>query len=273
MTTISPHTTRANGTILTATIYNTDHSNHIANAQALNSDKVEGATPPVVDGNAVVFDGTSGAAIRDSGSAPVLEDDLPLAVALGGTGATSAADARTNLGVPAATVGQGKHTIWIPATAMKPGETAGATTSDYDSGTQDHTIGVLDFDQTTAEHAFFTIAMPKSWNVGTFTFIPYWTAAAGSGTVQWFLQAVARGDDDALDTAVGTAVTSDDTLISTGDLHVGPESSAMTASGTPAANDLVVFKLGRQPANDTLTGDAKLIGIKLIYTTNAATDD
>lgn len=93
MTTISPHTTRANGTILTATIYNTDHSNHISNAQALNADKVEGATPPVVDGNAVVFDGTSGAAIRDSGSAPVLEDDLPLAIALGGTGKDTAEEA------------------------------------------------------------------------------------------------------------------------------------------------------------------------------------
>lgn len=93
MTTINPHTTRANGTILSATIYNSDHTNHIANAQALNSGKIEGATPPVVDGNAVVFDGVSGAAIRDGGAAPVLASSLPLAITLGGTGQDTAAEA------------------------------------------------------------------------------------------------------------------------------------------------------------------------------------
>jgi hypothetical protein len=66
MTTISPHTTRANGTILTATIYNGDHVNHISNAQALNEDKIEGVTPPVVDGALAVFDGTGGNALRES---------------------------------------------------------------------------------------------------------------------------------------------------------------------------------------------------------------
>lgn len=72
MTTINPHTTRANGTILTATIYNTDHTNHITNAQALNTGKIEGATPPVVDGHAPIFDGTSGSAVRSAGAAPRL---------------------------------------------------------------------------------------------------------------------------------------------------------------------------------------------------------
>jgi hypothetical protein len=66
MSTISPHTTRANGTILTATIYNADHVNHISNAMALNDDKIEGVTPPVVDGALAVFDGTGGNALRES---------------------------------------------------------------------------------------------------------------------------------------------------------------------------------------------------------------
>jgi len=72
MTTISGHTTRAPGTILTATIYNFDHVNHVTNAQNLNATKLEGATPPVVDGHIVVFSGTSGAAIRTSGVAPLV---------------------------------------------------------------------------------------------------------------------------------------------------------------------------------------------------------
>lgn len=42
MTTIAAHTTRSIGTILTATIYNTDHVNHVSNAQNLNTDKADG---------------------------------------------------------------------------------------------------------------------------------------------------------------------------------------------------------------------------------------
>lgn len=72
MTTLSPHTTRANGTILTATIYNNDHVNHVTNAQALNNGKIEGATPPVVDGHAILFDGTGGNTARSAGAAPRL---------------------------------------------------------------------------------------------------------------------------------------------------------------------------------------------------------
>lgn len=91
MTTINPHTTRANGTILTATIYNTDHANHISNAQALNADKVEGPATPVVDGHVALFDGTSGSLLRSGGAAPVTAGDLPLAIASGGTGQITAA--------------------------------------------------------------------------------------------------------------------------------------------------------------------------------------
>jgi hypothetical protein len=91
LTTISPHTTRANGTVLTATIYNADHVNHITNATALNNGKVESATPPVVDGHGVIFDGTSGSGIRSSGGVPLLGPTL--AIGAGGTGQTTASAA------------------------------------------------------------------------------------------------------------------------------------------------------------------------------------
>lgn len=73
MATINQHTTRAAGTILTAAIYNADHVNHVSNAQNLNNDKLEGATPPVVDGHAVLWQGTSGAAMKTAGYVPANE--------------------------------------------------------------------------------------------------------------------------------------------------------------------------------------------------------
>lgn len=165
---------------------------------------------------------------------------------------------------------QGKETIWLPASAMVTPTTNGAA-----SGTTNGTNVVyktLDFDQTTSESAQFQIAMPKSWNLGTLTFIAYWTASTGSGTVTWSLAAGAVSNDDVLDSSFGTAVTVTDTLIATGDLMVADESGAITVGGTPAAGDLVCFKILRD-VTDTLSGDAKLIGIKVIYTTNAASDD
>ncbi len=71
---------------------------------------------------------------------------------------------------------------------------------------------------------------------------------------------------------MGTAQNSDDAYIVAGDLHVGPESNAITIGGIPATGDLVAFQLGRDVANDNLAADARLIAIKLFYTTSANTD-
>jgi hypothetical protein len=167
--------------------------------------------------------------------------------------------------------GQGKETIWIPATAMIAATTNGPATGTVEQTTNKNMTKTLDFDQTTSEIAQFFIAFPKSWNEGTVTFIPHWTAASGSGTVQWDLSAVAISNDDALDVAFGTAQSSSDTLITAYDNHVGPESSAITIAGTPAVGDLVNFKLVRN-ISDTLNADAKLIGVQVFFTTDAATD-
>lgn len=168
----------------------------------------------------------------------------------------------------------GKHTVWVPSGAMTPRTTNGAARTTSELATNDVMLSTLDFDQTTEEGAGFWVAMPKSWNESTVTFTPLWTAASGSGGVVWGLAAIARSDDDALDTAVSGQQTSTDTLIVANDCHIGPESSAITIGGSPAEGDLVYFEVTREVANgsDTLTADAKLIGIRLHYTSSAATD-
>jgi len=56
------------------------------------------------------------------------------------------------------------------------------------------------------------------------------------------------------------------------DLMVSAESNAVTIAGSPAAGDLCFFQINRDVSADAQTGDARLLGIKLIYTTNAAND-
>lgn len=156
---------------------------------------------------------------------------------------------------------------------MTPRATSGATTLTYDSGTSDVTISVLVFNSTANSYANFSIGMPKSWNEGTVTFVPYWTAVAGTATntVIWGLQGLAVGDDETLNGTFGTAQTSSDAYIAANDLHIGPTSAAITIGGVVVENDLVVFQIYRD-VTDTLAADAYLIGIKVLYTTDAATD-
>ena len=172
--------------------------------------------------------------------------------------------------------GQGKETIWIPASAMIARTTNGAASGTAEMTTNKNMVKTLDFDASTQEFAQFEIAMPKSWNNGTVTFQPVWSHASTTTNfgVVWALQAVATSDDDALDVAFGTEQASTDTGGTTNDRYIGPESSAITIAGTPATGDVVQFQIKRNPldGSDTLAVDARLHGIKLYITTNAATD-
>lgn len=173
-------------------------------------------------------------------------------------------------------LGQGKHTIWIPATAMVARTTNGAAAGTAEMTTNKNMVKTLDFDTSTQEFAQFEIAMPKSWNEGTVTFQPVWSHASTTTNfgVVWALQAVATSDDDALDVAFGTEQTSTDTGGTTNDRYIGPESSAITVGGSPAAGDVVQFQIKRNVSDgsDTMAIDARLHGVKLYITLDAATD-
>jgi hypothetical protein len=175
-----------------------------------------------------------------------------------------------------ATLGE-KHTIWIPAAAMRPTVSNGCdAVVDVETTAGQPDMQVLDFDTTVDEHAQFQIAFPKSWNEGTVTFRAYWTVAAAVTTgVAWALQGVAVSDDDTIDVAYGTAVVvTDDALNAAEDLMVTDESTAVTIAGTPAAADQCFFRLFRDvsDANDDMTQDARLLGVQVFYTINARDD-
>lgn len=158
------------------------------------------------------------------------------------------------------------RTIVIPAGSMSPTTTAGcAAVVTVEAGTNDVDYKVLDFDTASDESCFTIFAMPDSWDGGTITFIPYWTAASGSGTVCFSVAGRSFANDDAIDQAYGTPQTSTDTLITAGDVHIGPASSAITVAGSPAGGQLVQLKITRDVSEDTLGVDARLIAIKIEY--------
>jgi hypothetical protein len=170
----------------------------------------------------------------------------------------------------------GKETIWVPAAAMYGATTNGAEAAQAETTATRPDLKVLDFDKDTDEFAQFSIAMPKSWNEGTITYQVYWTpGSTNTGDCIFGLQGVACADSDTIDVAYGTAVNVTDAGIGTvEDQQISSESGDVTIAGSPAAGEISYFQLFRDAnaGGDTFTADARVIGIKIFYTTDAAND-
>ena len=171
----------------------------------------------------------------------------------------------------------GKHSIWIPATAMYPTTTNGCAALAQVELSNGPELKCLDFDDGSDEFAQFTVAFPKSWNGGTVTFKAYWcSSATDTDGVSWALQACGMNDNETTNLAFGTAVVVDDANQgAANELMVTAESGAITIAGTPADDDLTFFQIFRDvsDSNDTAAEDARLLGIKLYYTIDAGNDE
>jgi len=157
--------------------------------------------------------------------------------------------------------------LWIPASAWIPKTTAGCGVDSRETTTNDQNFDELLFDTGTDEFADALVVMPSNYNNGTITARFYWTAASGSGGVAWAIQGRAFANDDALDTAAGTAQLVTDTLIAADDMHITSATSAVTIGGTPAANTPIQFTIYRDvsDAADDLAVDARLLGVEIIF--------
>ena len=191
----------------------------------------------------------------------------------------TAADLHANTASAAATsvynAQLGIQELFIPIGAFRPHVSSGCSPIEDLTLAVNRYVAACAFSPTTLQLATISFTLPKAWNRGTITFQPYWVnMAGGSGGVVWGCQAVAYGDGETMDTAVGTAQEVTDTALGAEVLAIGPESLALTIAGTPQINDLIRLDVYRSPANagDTYAANAYLIGIKLRLTTNAPTD-
>ena len=170
----------------------------------------------------------------------------------------------------------GTETMWIPATAFYLPTTNPADAASVETTATRPELKVLDFDASTAQYAQFAIAMPKSWNLGTVTYQVFWTpSTTNTGNCIFGLQGVSCTEGDTADVVFGTAQEVTDAGIGTvEDVQMTSASSAMTIAGSPADDDQTFFQLYRDAADgsDSFTGEARVLGIKLFYTTDAAND-
>jgi hypothetical protein len=175
----------------------------------------------------------------------------------------------------------GRKEIFVPARDMRPSATTGcAALATVATAANQVDVDSLDFDQTTQEYAQFCLALPKAWDGGTITAQFYWSHASGpsDNRVVWNLAAGAASDDD----AIGSVSLSSPQQVADGassgatadDLYVTAETPAITVGGSPAAGDLVFFRVSRVTGNasDVMAADARLMGVKLFITLSAVND-
>ena len=201
------------------------------------------------------------------------DTNVGIALKTKGSGVIQAEDSGGNV---AAVKIAGKETIWVPAAAMYAATTNGADAEQVETTATRPDMKVFDFDASTKQYTQFTIAMPKSWNEGTVTYQVYWApSTTNTGNAIFGLQGVACADGDTIDVAYGTAVNVTDAGIGTvEDQQITSESSAITIAGSPAAGEQSYFQLFRDAADgsDTFTGECRVLGVKLFFTTDAAND-
>ena len=231
------------------------------------------------NGNELLLLTATGSAVNEltlanasTGNGPILsatgETNVDINLNPKGTGVLKSGAAAVNIA--------GKETMWIPSSAMY-----GATTNPADAQQVETTatrpdMKVLDFDAGTNEFAQFSVAFPKSWNEGTITYQVFWTPSnTNTGNCIFRLSGVSVGDGDTIDVAYGTNQDITDAGIGTvEDQQVSGVSPAVTIAGSPAVDQLCYLQLQRDATAgaDTFTGDARVLGIKIFFTTDAAND-
>ena len=168
----------------------------------------------------------------------------------------------------------GVETIYVPAAAMYPETTGGSSVLTQVELSNGPELSVLDFAADADDHAQFSVIFPKSWNEGTVTFQAFFTVTGtNTGTVAWGLAGISRADNADLNTAFGTAVVAAAKAHSgtSNDLDVANVSGAVTIANA-AADCYTFFRVLRDVSADSQTGAARLMGIKLFFTTDAKND-
>jgi hypothetical protein len=255
-----------------------------ANAQTLTNKTL---TSPKIGTSILDTNGNELALLTATGSAV---NEFTIANASTGiSGPTLSATGETNVGIninpkgtgvlksgSAAIKIAGTETMWIPSNALYLPTTNPADQASVETTALRPELKVLDFDASTAQYAQFAIAMPKSWNLGTVTYQVFWSpSTTNTGNCIFGLQGVSCTEGDTADVAFGTAIEVTDAGIGTvEDVQMTAVSSDMTIAGSPADDDQTFFQLYRDAADgsDTFTGEARVLGIKLFYTTDAAND-
>lgn len=189
------------------------------------------------------------------------------------------ADAAAGRALLAAAADASVQTAWIPAGAMIPQLTDGASTGVAEVTANLVMLRTLDFPPAVERFAQFAVRMPKGWNEGNLRASFVWSslnAPAPNNQVVWEITAMSLGDGThpSLSTSWGSPVTSIDDGGGENHIYQSPQTAEINPGGTEYEQGLVVFRVSRDGTNgsDSLSANARLHGVTLYYTTTSLND-
>ena len=270
----------ASNAVVTASIVDSTGSSDGITTAKIATDAVTQAkiADDAVGSDQLADDAVGSAAIADDavGSAAIADNSVDIArlnVSDGSANQVLTTDGGNTLSFQTGKLA-GKETIYVPAAAMYPNSTNGCSDLQQVELANGPELKCLDFDASSDENAQFTVCFPKSWNEGTVTFQAFFTVSGtNTGTVAWGLSGGSTVDNGSINTAFGTNVVATAKAHSgtSNDMDVAAESGAVTIANA-AADSMTFFQIMRDVSADTQSGDARLLGIKLFFTTDAAND-
>ncbi|MBU1040040.1 MAG: hypothetical protein KKF77_02940 [Proteobacteria bacterium] len=160
---------------------------------------------------------------------------------------------------------------YIDGGSITPGITDGAALAVVEDGTNDLTRNALSFPGVVKDtHGFFNFRAPSNWDGETIrakVLCKGTTGCSAGDDIRFYLACAAVAPGENLDVALGTAVTMDGDVVDAGKLIETTASAAMTPSGTPAAGDLLRFRLSRDYdyGAQPMAEPAELVGIVLQF--------
>lgn len=154
--------------------------------------------------------------------------------------------------------------IWINAGSMIPQTTNGATPATEETSTNFIMTDYLYFDTTDFAQASIG-CIGKAIDTAYVTL--YWDIVSGASandTIKWGVSARAVGNDDVINGSWGTQTNVEDLVIAVGDMHITTQ-IAVAVGNSPAAGDMVWFRITRRSGGVYVPENAKLAAIDVFY--------
>lgn len=160
------------------------------------------------------------------------------------------------------------QTIWIPAGAMTPTSSGGATYGLTQIGASNTMLESLIFSPNENNYAQFNIAFPNEWNKTTLKAIPYYTlgvtGVTGSSIV-WNIEGKFVNVDQGIGSVFGTSQTSTGIGNKNYTLYSGTMTDNIVPDGTGLNNCITYFQIYRNASLGNVESSGHLLGIKILY--------
>ena len=222
------------------------------------SGDVTGDSGGSTTGNLVGFADTSGLAIEDIGTPKTVIDTVLLAETASTTAPAGTTDKfmvdenGTMKAKSADTMFTRMLPVTITAQAWQPSATSGcADATSAELATNKFNMRSLAFGYAAKTYACFKMKLPLGYSGGDlYAYFEWHSTGTTSDGVCWGIAMASVGNDESLDSALGSAVEVVDNATGTAYRNlISAKTAAITPSGTPASGETLEIRIYRDPAN------------------------